>query len=110
MTLWIWRKRLMLSSRTQLTLKRFIYRATPAEIATQFLFGEDYGFLEDEETTSSLNDKTFDTVFGLTNLGRFIPFWIPMLLILFRQQVKKIIGFKEPGAAMMGYYSVSNYL
>lgn len=88
-------------------LERNIFRATPAEIATQFLFGEDYGFLEDEETTSSLNDKTFDTLFGLTNLGRFIPFWIPMLLILLRQQVKKLIGFKEPGGAVMGFYSVS---
>lgn len=82
----------------------------PAEIVTQFLFGEDYGFLEDRQTTESLYDKSFDTIFGLTNLGRFIPFWIPMLLILLRQQIKKLVGFTEPGAAMMGYFFVSEML
>lgn len=83
-----------------------IFRATPAEIATQFLFGEDYGFLEDEQMSANLCDRSYDSVLGLTHLGRFTPFWFPLLWSLLRQQIKMLLGFREPGAAFLTFFTV----
>ncbi|SPN96562.1 related to trichodiene oxygenase cytochrome P450 [Cephalotrichum gorgonifer] len=84
-----------------------IFRATPAEIATQFLFGEDYGFLEDEQMSANMCDKSYDSVLGLTHLGRFTPFWFPLLWSLLRQQIKMLLGFREPGAAFLAFFKAN---
>lgn len=85
----------------------YYFRAIPAEIASEFLFGQQYGLIENEKMTKGLYDKTFDTLFGLTNLGRFIPYLIPLLGSFFRMKLKEALGFSEPGAAVMKVFQVS---
>ncbi|KAM0541625.1 hypothetical protein ACHAPJ_013173 [Fusarium lateritium] len=82
----------------------FLFRAVPAEIITKYLFGQEYGFLKDVQTTKNLYDKTMDRLFGFSHLGRFIPKEIPLFTALFRQLIKRAIGLNDPGSAFLDYF------
>lgn len=74
-----------------------------AEIITEYMYGQQYGFFDDEKTTKGFYDRRFDQLFGMTHLGRFIPFWIPLILILLRSQIGGLLGSKEPTASFMSF-------
>jgi hypothetical protein len=79
----------------------------PAEIITRYLFGQEYGFLQDVQTTKNLYDKRLDRLFGLAHLGRFIPKEIPLFASLFRQLAMRALGLNDPGSAFLDYFMVS---
>ncbi|KAK4501507.1 hypothetical protein PRZ48_007316 [Zasmidium cellare] len=81
----------------------YLYRAVTAEIITEYMYGQQYGFFEDQKTTKGLYDRRFDALFGFTHLGRFIPFWIPILLIFARSQIRQALGVQEATASMVAF-------
>lgn len=85
----------------------YLFRAITAEIMTEYMYGQRYGFFEDQTTTKGLYDRRFDVVLGLTNLGRFIPYWIPLVLIALRGQIRAALGSKESMASFVAFYGVS---
>lgn len=70
------------------------------------MYGQQYGFFEDEQTTKGLYDRRFDVLFGMMNLGRFIPFWIPLLLIFLRAQIMAFFGTKQGMASILAFRNV----
>lgn len=86
--------------------RSFLYRAITAEIITEYMYGQQYGFFEDEQTTKGLYDRRFDVLFGMMNLGRFIPFWIPLLLIFLRAQIMAFFGTKQGMASVLAFKGV----
>ncbi|KAF4461590.1 Trichodiene oxygenase [Fusarium albosuccineum] len=88
----------------------YLYRAVPAEIITEYLLGQRFGFLEDVQTTKNLYDKRMDRIFGLSHLGRFIPKEIPLFAALFRQLAKRAIGLNDPGSAFLDYFLLAQKL
>ncbi|KAJ3546644.1 hypothetical protein NM208_g1901 [Fusarium decemcellulare] len=88
----------------------YLYRAVPAEIITEYLFGQRFGFLEDVQMTKNLYDKRMDRIFGLSHLGRFIPKEIPLFTALFRQLAKRAIGLNDPGSAFLDYFLLAQKL
>ncbi|KAF7189166.1 Cytochrome P450 monooxygenase [Pseudocercospora fuligena] len=81
----------------------FLFRAVTAEIITEYMYGQQYGFFEDERTTRGLYDRRFDVLFGVTHLGRFIPWMVPIILIFLRSQIKALFGSKEPTASFLDF-------
>ncbi|KAH9907811.1 cytochrome P450 [Xylariomycetidae sp. FL2044] len=79
----------------------YFTRALTAEIITEYMYGQGYGFFDDEEMTKGFYTGKFDTVLGLTHLGRFIPFWIPLLITFVRHQINSLIGVRESMGSFM---------
>ncbi|KAF4334881.1 hypothetical protein FBEOM_11272 [Fusarium beomiforme] len=88
----------------------FLFRAVPAEIITKYLFGQEYGFLQDVQTTKNLYDKRMDRIFGFSHLGRFIPKEIPLFVSLFRQLILRALGYNDPGSAFLDYFLLAQKL
>lgn len=89
-----------------LTGYRYIFRGAPADIFTEFIFGQQFNFLDDEESTRGLYHRKHEVVFGIYHLGRHIYFFIPLLLDLIWQKIKQVAGGPRPKWSMLGYLSV----
>lgn len=85
----------------------FPVRATQTPRVTEYMYGQNYSFFADEQTTKDLYDRRFDMIFGLTHLGRFIPWTIPIILILLRSQISHLLGSHESTTSMLGFKGVS---
>lgn len=81
----------------------FPVRATQTPRVTEYMYGQNYSFFADEQTTKDLYDRRFDMIFGLTHLGRFIPWTIPIILILLRSQISHLLGSHESTTSMLGF-------
>ena len=71
------------------------------------MYGQQYGFFEDEKTTKGLYDRRFDSLFGLSHLGRFIPFWIPVIAIFLRSKLRAMLGGHESTGSFIAFMQVS---
>ncbi len=73
---------------------------------TELIFGKQFNFIDDEESTRGLYDRKHEVFFGMFNLGRHIYYLIPLLLDLLWQEIKKAAGGPRPKWSMLGYLSV----
>lgn len=89
-----------------INLHSYIYRGTPADIFTEFIFGKQFNFIDDEESTRGLYDRKHEVIFGVFHLGRHIYYLIPWLLDLLWQQIKQAASGTRPKFQMLGYLSV----
>ena len=85
---------------------RFIYRGAPADIFTEFIFGKQFNFIDDEDSTRGLYDREHEVLFGMFHLGRHIYFLIPLLCDLLWQKIKQVARGTTPKWSMLGYLSV----
>ncbi|CZR50988.1 related to trichodiene oxygenase cytochrome P450 [Phialocephala subalpina] len=83
----------------------YIYRGAPADIFTEFIFGKQFNFIDDEVSTRGLYDRKHEVLFGMFNLGRHIYFLIPLLCDLIWQKMKQTAGGPQPQWSMLGYIS-----
>ncbi|EME43991.1 hypothetical protein DOTSEDRAFT_79897 [Dothistroma septosporum NZE10] len=91
------------AAQNQTTDLAYLYRATTAEILTKYMYGQNYSFFVDEKTTRGLYDRRFDKIFGLTNLGRFIPYMIPTISILIRSRINLLLGSHGTTTSILGF-------
>jgi hypothetical protein len=89
---------------------RYIYRGAPADIFTEFIFGKQFNFIDDEESTRGLYDRKHEVLFGVFHLGRHIYYLIPLLCDLLWQQIKQAAGGPKPKFSMLAYLSVRRIL
>jgi hypothetical protein len=73
---------------------------------TELIFGQQFNFIDDEESTRGLYDRKHEVLFGMFHLGRHIYFLIPLLCDLLWQQIKQAAGGPKPKWSMLGYLSV----
>ncbi|KAF8866637.1 cytochrome P450 [Acephala macrosclerotiorum] len=83
----------------------YIYRGAPADIFTEFIFGSQFNFINDEASVRGLYDRKHEVLFGMFHLGRHMYFLIPLLLDLIWQKIKQIAGGPQPKWSMLGYLS-----
>ncbi|KAE8451771.1 hypothetical protein EG329_003228 [Mollisiaceae sp. DMI_Dod_QoI] len=83
----------------------YIYRGAPADIFTEFIFGKQFNFIDDEESTRGLYHRKHEVIFGIFNLGRHICFLVPLICDLLWQKIKQIAGGPKPKWSMLGYLS-----
>lgn len=83
----------------------YIYRGAPADIFTEFIFGKQFNFIDDEVSTRGLYDRKHEVLLGMFHLGRHIYFLIPLLCDFAWQKIKQSAGGPQPKWSMLGYLS-----
>ena len=81
-----------------------LYRSITAEIITEYLFAQSFGFLDDEEKAMGMFDKSTELLLGIAHLGRFIDRRIPQTLDLVIRKVKNLLGVKQPKYSIMDFF------
>lgn len=82
-------------------------RGAPADIFTEIMFGSQFNFIDDEESTRGLYDRKHELLFGMYHLGRHIYFLIPLLCDMLWQNMKQAMAGARPKWSMLSYLSVS---